>query len=747
MDIDDRGCGWLESNDKILPREGYEKTITLIQPTTEYVPTTSFTTTVATVYLLTTLTTTEIFSPPLTVTSISGTIWETVTEEPIALTETLVTWISYEKTIIATQTTTVYESPASQNDDSTSQQSVSLTFAITGVIPEMNITSTRSPTPLNIPVTDERGSISESVLSPAPEIITSIIPAQTSSMVLETAVVDASAPVSFTIRTTKPESLVTRTRSSISAISSPQTLVVSQGGVTKTLTRFPPPFFVHLLFQWNQGNIDINSTTRNISGSRGRVFGDDDQIPNTRHGVETVDLATVVVSPTSVAPETGSSWITIIEIPPPSTYVTDVSGSPRTMITTPPPSTHISTMGWSSRTLTITRSAGGSTDDNGTTNVIVDTATYSLTPAEYFSGAFLPTIIAMLLGIPLSLININAKILQPFHALTRDGGASAADSLLLTYSGVLNSVNPSRTITSLLTWCSWFLVPLASEAVGLKVHGHCSRYAIDGCAIARGIALLATNQHIRTALYRLEDGETIEKAIKRSLENKRFKIGESEENYGIVPAEEESEELSCIGNNSKKQRGPFVCLIYEWRIAFVALHLVIIALIAFYLWGQSKGEKDILDFGFGFGFRFLFAAIGQVISLFWSELFFQCRDEKPIPPNAAAMAILAKFLPILLSNIAYTLHQTYASYLICARTSIGVLSAMSVALLGSLFVLWPYLPVDPRTILVGLSTLAGRERDLKVVRLGNVYVYGRFTGVSGRSRMGVYAEPPHEISD
>ncbi|KAK3320437.1 hypothetical protein B0T19DRAFT_477706 [Cercophora scortea] len=621
----------------------------------------------------------------------------------------------------------------------------------------------------------------------------------------------------------------------------PQTYATVEGGSLVTTTRFPAP-------------------ETSVDGSPAAQV----ETFVTTEGAETVDLATVVVTPASVAPEEGSSLTALIETPPPSTYVTDISGSPTAIITTPPLITHISTIDWSSRTFTITRSAGGGTDDNGTT-IIIDTATFGLTPAEYFSGAFLPTIIAMLLGIPLSLININAKILQPFHALTRDGGASAPESLLLTYTGVLNSfVMPHRLllqrqpvtyITSLLTWCSWLLVPLASEAVGLKVHGHCSRYAIDGCAVAlgvspapasalialiaimaallvlllfclrdwntgvyanpwsiAGIASLTTDRHIRTVLCKLQDGETVEKSIVRSLGDKRFKIGESADSYGIILAEEESAELLATesqrdesspddashgtrSEKNKKQRGPFMCLTYAWRIAFVAIHLAIIGLIAFYLWGQPKRETDILDFGFGFGFRFLFAAIGQIISLFWSELFSSvatinpfllmatkeqpavnsillsrptsefdglysdAKNKNPLLATAAALAIVAKFLPILLSNIAYTLHQTYASYLICARTSIGVLSAMSVALLGSLFVRWPYLPADPRTIsgslyyvadvglsgqFVGLSALTGRERDLRVMELGNMYIYGRFTGMSGKSRMGVYTELPHE---
>lgn len=48
-------------------------------------------------------------------------------------------------------------------------------------------------------------------------------------------------------------------------------------------------------------------------------------------------------------------------------------------------------------------------------------------------------------------------------------------------------------ITSLITWCPWLLVPLASEAISLHVHGSCHHYAITGCAVTLGVSTAPMN--------------------------------------------------------------------------------------------------------------------------------------------------------------------------------------------------------------------------------------------------------------
>jgi fluoride exporter len=124
----------------------------------------------------------------------------------------------------------------------------------------------------------------------------------------------------------------------------------------------------------------------------------------------------------------------------------------------------------------------------------------------------------------------------------------------------------------------------------------------------------------------------------------------------------------------------------------------------------------------------------------------------------AAVTILGKALPVVMSNIAYTLSQTYISYLVCAGASIAILSVMTLTLAGSMFVRWPYLPVDPRTMagtlyyfaadpdvaegFAGLGHLQRAERNRRVEALGRRYSYGRIAdqrGSGGRIKMGIIA--------
>ncbi|KAK4450486.1 hypothetical protein QBC34DRAFT_493767 [Podospora aff. communis PSN243] len=119
---------------------------------------------------------------------------------------------------------------------------------------------------------------------------------------------------------------------------------------------------------------------------------------------------------------------------------------------------------------------------------------------KYFSFAFLPTFLAAALTVPISIIDLNAKLVQPFRALRRPSGASGPDSMTLRFDGLQAILTPVRQlvrakdavtlITTLLVGLSWLLAPLASEAVEMKVHGTCSHVSIKGCAIAGGVSEL-----------------------------------------------------------------------------------------------------------------------------------------------------------------------------------------------------------------------------------------------------------------
>src|SRR5207248_1738397 len=71
-----------------------------------------------------------------------------------------------------------------------------------------------------------------------------------------------------------------------------------------------------------------------------------------------------------------------------------------------------------------------------------DVIVFTFTLGDYFTGAFLSTIVAMLFTIPWDIIDITSKELEAFYQLTHTSGASARDSLCLD----LSSSTPFTTL-------------------------------------------------------------------------------------------------------------------------------------------------------------------------------------------------------------------------------------------------------------------------------------------------------------
>jgi hypothetical protein len=128
------------------------------------------------------------------------------------------------------------------------------------------------------------------------------------------------------------------------------------------------------------------------------------------------------------------------------------------------------------------------------------------------------------------------------------------------------------------------------------------------------------------------------------------------------------------------------------------------------------------------------------------------KQRQPYLFVVALMTILAEFLPILLTNVPYSLTQVQISSIICARISIVILALQLLTIAYSFFVRWPHLPVDPRTIagamyyvtdsfmlpaFGGLALLDRPDKDARIRQMGRRYHYGVITGRSGKRRMGV----------
>ena len=119
---------------------------------------------------------------------------------------------------------------------------------------------------------------------------------------------------------------------------------------------------------------------------------------------------------------------------------------------------------------------------------------------------------------------------------------------------------------------------------------------------------------------------------------------------------------------------------------------------------------------------------------------------------AATAAVLSVFTPILLSNIPFSITQTWTAHLVCAWMTVSVLVVMMLVLGVSFFVKPLRLPVEPDTLagglyylcdsytardLVGISAPDERDRAKQIVGMRRRYRFGKTIGLSGATRVGV----------
>jgi len=127
---------------------------------------------------------------------------------------------------------------------------------------------------------------------------------------------------------------------------------------------------------------------------------------------------------------------------------------------------------------------------------------YMLTNPEYWATFFTPVLSAILLSILAEMLLSNLTALLPFHRLTKktpDGGATAAQSLVLPhglFGNALTSLriaredkDPLPLLAHLLVLLSAVATALSSEAVGIRLAGHCKHDDFSGCYIGVGVFL------------------------------------------------------------------------------------------------------------------------------------------------------------------------------------------------------------------------------------------------------------------
>ncbi|RSL80254.1 hypothetical protein CEP51_006706 [Fusarium floridanum] len=317
-----------------------------------------------------------------------------------------------------------------------------------------------------------------------------------------------------------------------------------------------------------------------------------------------------------------------------------------------------------------------------------------------------------------------------------------------------------------------------------------------------GIASLASNREIRPK-------KASEHKIAREMAEKRYgfglfenRLGQTE--YGIVLYDDAGANLHDDGavsdSNSldshtavgakKRRRNPFMVLGLAWRLVFLVF---LLGLMVFLLYYHLTLDKPLASFrkfmnSQTFGVRFLFATFGVIISFSWTAFFNSIAMIMPYqvmsrgaqtaansvlltrPTNGvsgfwsaikhgqlfaaivAVMNILSEFMPILLSNIPYSLSQVRIAHDICTQLSVGILSAMSLTIISSFVVPWPDMPVDPRSVagamyyvsesvmvdhFSGMASMDNKERERRIRELGGTYMYGELTTRTGEKRPAV----------
>ncbi|KAI0384662.1 hypothetical protein F5Y04DRAFT_269185 [Hypomontagnella monticulosa] len=225
-------------------------------------------------------------------------------------------------------------------------------------------------------------------------------------------------------------------------------------------------------------------------------------------GIITIsEVETVPQTPTFVAPSIttltnsgGVATATSTSIPAPvstpqTTTLTDSEGRPTatqetSVLVTPSIIIQTDSSGVPTATATLYPVIPPPSKDG--TKVVV--RVYSISPGAYFIGMFLPTLLAIILAVPVRILDVNAKILQPWHELAHERGAEGRESLCLDTSGWQSVVASVRSLlggqalvflTTTLVLASAVLIPVSAEAIAFDLRGiGCS----EGSGSARNCA-------------------------------------------------------------------------------------------------------------------------------------------------------------------------------------------------------------------------------------------------------------------
>ncbi|KAM0235018.1 hypothetical protein ACHAP5_009831 [Fusarium lateritium] len=328
-------------------------------------------------------------------------------------------------------------------------------------------------------------------------------------------------------------------------------------------------------------------------------------------------------------------------------------------------------------------------------------------------------------------------------------------------------------------------------------HWRTGVFANPWCA-ANTAALVARNPEIRPM------ASNDWKNLKNAVTEKRFSMGwfrnqEGRDEYGVVVCGEIDRDVSTAYGNvpysegmayrpQTRRRAPqtFMALSFWYRFTFLVFLICLLGFISYYHFVDTFGDlpkslKKVME-SQEFGVRFVCSALGVIVVFCMEFLFtsvavitpFRRMAEDPQVPTRSVLVtpatnavsglfvalrirdpllfftafttLLAQFLPILLANVPYSLTQTSEAHEYCSRLSIGILLVMVIAMLCSLLVKWPDLPVDPRSLagalwyvadapwvrgLEGVAAMSANKRKDAVQGLGGSWTYGPIHTATG----------------
>ncbi|KAH7310795.1 hypothetical protein B0I35DRAFT_514789 [Stachybotrys elegans] len=217
--------------------------------------------------------------------------------------------------------------------------------------------------------------------------------------------------------------------------------------------------------------------------------------------------------------------------------------------------------------------------------------------------------------------------------------------------------------------------------------------------------------------------------------------------YGVVPVNRAGEplvreatttagpQLDPLQAGSKKAMPFYVLTIWGRALILLALVGILTIIITYNVTAGGTSLGRFLS-SETTAVRIFITSVGMIITLFWSSYFncialispyrmmhtdpsrFQQAMDTKLSTNAfsgtfralrpsshdlylaavAFTAILAEFLPMLLSNVPYKVIQTWTTHAVCTWMTVSILGIMVILIGASFFINWPHLPVDPSTM-------------------------------------------------